>query len=234
MKRIFIVVIASMLAMSLSAQKIGGGLQLGTGYSWLSVNSKQAESVSGKGVFIFGAFVDYGVTDNFAFSFGANLLMDGGTVKYDNFTHFNWDDDDYLVAPNSEISYKLQHIELPFSIKGMTQEIGYITYFARIGGVVSFSHRVRADIDGVATKTSNLLVADDTESLNIRKSVNPFNVGWLVGGGIEYSLGGSTAIIAELIFSQKFIGIGKDKITDPGKSVSIKPNVIGLKVGVKF
>ncbi len=233
MKRIFIVVIASMLAMSLSAQ-IGGGLQLGTGYSWLSVNSKQAESVSGKGAFIFGAFVDYGITDNFAFSFGANLLMDGGTVKYDNPTHFNWDDEDYLVTSKSDISYKLQHIELPFSIKGMTQEIGYMTYFARIGGVISFSHRIRADIDGVATNTSNLVVSDDTESLNIRKSVNPFNVGWLVGGGVEYSLGGSTAMTAELVFSQKFLGIGRDKITDPGKSVSIKPNLIALKVGVKF
>ena len=66
-------------------------------------------------------------------------------------------------------------------------------------------------------------------------NINLFNVGWHVGGGIEYSLGGSTSLIAELLFSQNFISMTKDNITKQTENhMSVTNSLIGLKVGIKF
>ncbi len=235
MKRLFIVAIASLLAIQVSAQKVSGGLHLGTNLCWLSVDNKKASPDGVKLGFNFGAFVDFNLTDNFVFSTGAGLLINGGSVKYDIPTKFNWDDNDYAVSSPSKVTYKLQHIEVPFSIKGQTQEIGYITYFARIGGNISYAYKVRADIED-AVVLGAVGPADDTSDLNIKENINPFNLGWHVGAGIDYSLGGSTAITAEVLFSQNFLSIAKENITKDAinKRINVKPNMITLKVGVKF
>ncbi len=235
MKRLFIVAIASLLAIQVSAQKVSGGLHLGTNLCWLSVNNKKASPDGARLGFNFGAFVDFKLTDNFAFTTGAGLLMNGGSVKYDIPTKFSWDDNDYTVSSPARVTYKLQHIEIPFSIKGQTQEIGYVTYFARIGGNLSYAYSVRANIeDAVAISAAGL--ADDMSDLNIKENINPFNIGWHVGGGIDYSLGGTTALTAELLFSQNFLTIARENITKDtyGKRINVKPNMVTLKVGVKF
>jgi len=82
-------------------------------------------------------------------------------------------------------------------LKGKTQEIGYITYFAKLGVNPSVALKTRADIDGDVTGAPG----KDLKDLNIKDNINPLSMGWHVGGGIEYSLGGTTSLIAELIFS---------------------------------
>ncbi len=237
MKKLFIIVIASLLAIQVEAQGVSGGLHVGTNVSWLSVDHKKADSDGAKLGFNFDAFVDFKLTDNFVFTTGLGVLSNGGSVKYDIGSEFSWDDADYSVSSPAKITYKLQHLEIPLSIKGQTQEIGYVTYFAKLGTSLSFAYRVRSDIEATSVLYKGTATpADDTSDLNIKENINPFNVGWHVGAGADYSLGGTTALTAEILFSQSLLPIAKENVTKSSinKRINVKPSMITLKVGVKF
>ncbi len=234
MKKIIVAIFALTLVFQVSAQKFGGGLEGGLTYSWLNVDSKVASAEKGLLGFTYGAFLDMNITDNFTLTSGFNILKHGGTIAYQDSIILNWDNSDHGVKPGAEVSYKIQYIEIPISIKGKTQEIGYITYFGRLGINPAFAIKARADVEGTAYNQDLTKVADLSD-LNIEKNRNLINIGWHVGGGIEYSLGGSTAIIAELLFTQNFISMTKDNITlDSNSEVAVKPNMIVLKAGIKF
>jgi opacity protein-like surface antigen len=233
MKKIIVAIFALTLVLQVSAQKFSGGLEGGLNYSWLSVDSKKASAEAGKIGFTYGAFLDMNLSDNFTFTTGFNIIQYGGTIAYADSISLNWDGKDHNVLPGAKVAYKLQYIEIPISIKGKTQEIGYITYFGRIGVNPAVAIKSRADIEGNVFEGATPV--DDLSDLNIEENRNLINVGWHVGGGIEYSLGGSTAIIAELMFSQNFLSITKDNVTAPtGNDVAVKPNMIVLKAGIKF
>lgn len=218
-----------------SAQKYGGGLQAGVVYSWLKTDSKKGSAQSGRLNFTYGAFLDINLTDNFTFTTGLNMNYLGGSVSYKDSVKLNWDEKTYLVNNTPEVTYNVQYLEIPISFKGKTQEIGYITYFGRLGASPMIALKSRANIDGEVKNDGVSLTEDEKSDLNIKENINLFNIGWHVGGGIEYSLGGSTAIIAEILFSQNFLSMTKDNVTsDTSKDVNVSNGLMVLKVGIKF
>jgi opacity protein-like surface antigen len=184
------------------------------------------------------------MSDNFAFSTGINYNSVGGTVKYDTTIVLNWDDTDYKIVETKdatpEVLFKVSYLGIPISIKGKTKEIGYITYFGRLGVEPTFAIGSKADI-----VQGNIYLKDDASNaklynkdktdLNI-SNINVFNIGWQVGGGIEYSLGGSTALIVEVLYSSNFISMVKNEVTENYNKtdINVKNSMISLKAGIKF
>lgn len=232
MKRILIGIIVLALAIQVSAQKYGGGLEGGMVYSWLSTDSKKASTDGGRFSFAYGMFMDINVAENFAFSTGLNILETGGTILYNDSIKLNTNDGLYDLSAGSRVSYKLRYLELPISIKGKTKEIGYITYFAKVGASPMFVIKSRADVDGTVKDENNAIV-DDRNDLNIKDDINFFNIGFHVGGGMEYSLGGSTSVIAEIQYTNNFLDVTKDN-EDYNNKVAVTNGMVVLKVGIKF
>lgn len=221
--------------MQASAQKYGGGLQAGVIYSWLNTDSKKGSAESGRLNFTYGAFLDVNLTDNFTFTTGLNINHLGGSISYKDSIKLNWDDKTYEVKNTPEVTYNVQYLELPISFKGKTQEIGYITYFGRLGASPMIALKSRANIEGEVMDGAVVLTEDEKSDLNVKENINLFNIGWHVGGGIEYSLGGSTSIIVELMFSQNFLSMTKDNVTkDTSKDVNVTNGLMVLKAGIKF
>ncbi|MBN2668551.1 MAG: PorT family protein [Bacteroidales bacterium] len=234
MKKLILVAIAIASFTISQAQKVGGGLEAGFNYSWLGTDSKKASVEKGNIGFTFGAFLDLNMSDNFTFTTGLNMVQYGGNIKYVDAINLTWDDAKYTVAPDGIVKYKINYLEFPISLKGKTQEIGYITYFGRLGANPAIAIKTRAEVEGIVVDES-LVVQTDLTDLNIKENINFFNVGWHVGGGIEYSLGGSTAVIAEVMYSQNFLNIVKDNVTGiSGNNVGINSSMIILKAGIKF
>lgn len=233
MKKFFLAILVFVMVGQLSAQKFGGGIEGGFVYSWLGTDSKKASPESGRFSFTYGAFLDINIAENFAFSTGFNIDQVGGSIRYDENINLNWDKKDYSILPDAKVTYKIQYLELPITIKGKTKEIGYITYFGKIGINPMIAVKSRADIDGTVYDGSTL-VSDKTD-LNIKENINMFNIGWHLGGGIEYSLGGTTSIIAELQYTNNFLSFTNKNVTVPtGNSVDITVSMITLKAGIKF
>jgi len=234
MKKILITTLVLLYMTQAFSQSFGGGLQAGFNYSWLSIDSKEAEEMGGRTSFSAGAFFDNNFSDNFSFTTGININSTGGTIKYLNPIVLKWDGVDYNLGEDSEVFYKIKQLEIPFSIKGRTQKIGYFTYFAKLGMSVSFVISSKADIvTGAATDAKGNTV-DDTKDLNIKDNINTFNMGWHIGGGFEYYLGGTTAIITEIFFANNFMDLAKNNITGDGPEVGLRTSMVVFKTGIKF
>lgn len=207
---------------------VTGGIYVSPVISWLKPDVKTIEKDKSKFGFGFGLTVDLNLSKNFAFSTGLSFVNLGGSIQYsDSIPEFKAVDTTYSLKGGSIINYKTQFIELPFSIKGKTNEIGYITYFLKAGISPNFRFKAKGDV----TVNSG----DD-----IKAEVRGFNMGFIIGGGIEYSLGGSTKLLVEALFNNGLTDFTKTKTWDDRNnklrtsSDKVIINNISLRVGILF
>jgi len=104
-------------------------------------------------------------------------------------------------------------------LKFKTKEIGYLTYFAHLGLTTQMNIKATG-----TSSDANSSLADD----NISDEINFFNLGYHIGAGAEYSIGGNTALVFGLMYTNGFTDItssSDDKITTAG---------IALRLGILF
>lgn len=214
------------ISASVMAQKVTGGLFFSPVISWLKPDSKTITKDGSRFGFGFGVPVDFNFSKNFAFSTGIAYTNVGGSLKYgDSIPRFKAVDTTYSLKGGSVIKYKTSFIEIPLSFKGKTNEIGYITYFLKAGVSPQFRFKAKGDV----TVNSG----DD-----IKAEVRAFNMGYNIGGGIEYSLGGSTKLLVEAIFTNGLTNFTNVETLKKGatatKNEKTIMNSIALKLGILF
>jgi hypothetical protein len=111
-------------------------------------------------------------------------------------------------------SYKLTYIQLPVGLKFLSNEIGYTTFYAHLGFLPEFCVDAKLELD---------------RDENIYDDMNLFNLSYYFGGGIEYSLGGSTAINIGLIYKNGFVDI-----TDTKPNDKVTMSNIAFRAGLIF
>ena len=236
MKKILIICAAILLSsMVLLAQntqnkqknKVSGGLYLKGGISWMMSDSKAYfKNDKTKLTYGFGAIMDWNLTNNFSLNISAGFCNLGGTANFKNGAEPFKDIDGIVIGSPlmHKYKYSTSYIEVPIGIKGCTNEIGYFTYFLKLG------------VDPMVRVKSKVTL-ESKETYIATKEFNLFNIGWHVGGGAEWSIAGNTKLLFELVYLGTFIDFDKinsykDDLTtfNPG----IKFNDISLKVGVIF
>lgn len=207
MKKILIPIIILLVSTSLYAQdrnKVSGGLYVKGGSSWLMSDNKTYFANKGaKFTYGFGAIMNLNFTNNFAFDIAAGYSNIGGTANLRNGTiSFTEIDGTTIGGPLvKDYKFSTSYIEVPISIKGCTNEIGYFTYFLKLGidPMVRIKNRI------------TLITDDSSEKYVATKQVNLFNLGWHVGGGFEWSLVGNTRLLVEVLYLGSFIDLDKLK-----------------------
>ena len=228
MKRFIFLFIAISLSVLVNAQKFSGGLQFSPILSWTKSDSKSVEKAGNRFSVGYGLFADYNFTDNFSFSTGINVNEVGGMVKYPELLYFDNENTRDTLPAGSKLMYKIRYTEIPISIKGKTNEIGYITYFMKAGISPMFRWKARGDIYKMDNSKEVKI-----EDVNIKDEVSLFNLSFHVGAGMEYSLGGNTALIAELVYYNGLIDFTPDE-SDKMNNYSILTHQFMLRLGVKF
>lgn len=224
MKKLIILFLIGLSSISLFSQnKYSGGIEGGLAYSWFKPDNKKAENLSGRLAFTYGIFMDKRLSNTFSFSLGIFMLDAGGKLKYDHNIIINSAEKTDTLKAFGDLTHRIKYIEIPISIKGKTQEIGYITYYAKAGLNPMIPIKSRIDLNG-----DNF--TKDDQDLNNLKEINLFGIGFHLGAGLEYSLGGSTAFIVELLYSNNYLGIIRGNAND----VKVASNFIQLKTGIKF
>lgn len=230
MKKLALLIIVSFVVSNVFSQKITGGVKISPLISFMKPDvSKKIENNKIKFGFNFGLVGDLNLSDNFAISTGINVNNLGGSLKYsDSIPNFTVDlgtsDSIYNISKGAILDYKLQYVEIPISIKGKTNEIGYITYFLQAG----INPMIRWKAKGIVNGGSII----DNES--IVNEVSPLFVAYNIGGGFEYSLGGNTKVLVEVIYKNGLTDITKTKVYGVNESDKIILNSISLSVGILF
>ena len=164
----------------------------------------------------YGLQMDRYFEKNYAFILGFGVNNLGGNLFYTDSTSFISKGDTLWFEPGQTVKQKLQYLDIPLGLKLKTEELGYVTFFLQLG----FNPMI--NIGALATSDDGTY---DKE--NIRESVHVFNLGYHAGIGIEYRLGGSTALIGGVRWTSGLTDVtSNDDATITIKAISIHLGVL--------
>src|SRR5690606_16133691 len=124
--------------------------------------------------------VDYFFGDNYAVSSGLTINTTGGKLNY-----ISTENDNTLEARQR---YNLRYIEIPVGLKLRSEDIKRMNIYGRFG----LSPQLN-------------IMAKDNNSKGISDEVSLLDLGYHIGGGIEYSVGGKNALVFGLLFNNGFM-----------------------------
>ncbi|MFK7980443.1 MAG: porin family protein [Saprospiraceae bacterium] len=184
------------------------GFQLSPSFSWMSTDDNL---INGNGLNLglkLGMVGEYYFRENYALVSGINLAFNqGGTLRHEEGGDL-WpksalsDLSLHSLPDGVNLKYHIQYLEIPFGVKLRTKEFGYLRYFAEIPIFsLGFKLQARGDVKGTTL---------DNERENITEDVNLFNLTWGFGGGVQYTLSESTALVGGIIYRQGFTDVTDD------------------------
>ncbi len=188
--------------------------------SWMSSDINKVKTDGNRFGFDFGLNADVFFAKNYALATGLTINNTGGKLNYSDPVSLKASDSVYNFAEGTTIDYKLQYIKLPVSIKLKTNQIGYFTYYGRFGLTPQILIGAKADVS-----------SHDISDVNIIDEITFFNLAYNVGAGLEYAVGGSTAITFGVIYTKGFIDVTKNNNNANDKAVI---NSVTFKLGVLF
>ncbi len=217
-RTILLVVFLIIGAGAMLAQGVRFGIIASPEISWMGADIKSIDNSGTRLGFNAGMTMENYFAENYAFVTGISICGEGGKLTYtQDSLAYNVHNDQIRIPAGSKVSYKLQYVEIPVGLKFKSNEIGYVTFFAKLG----FTGQV--NIKARATDSHKNLEND-----NISEEINLFNLGYHFGGGIEYSLGANTALVAGITYTNGFLDVtsrSKDKVT---------LNKVALHLGIMF
>jgi hypothetical protein len=202
-------------------QRIGFGIHADPVISWFSTDIKQVQNDGARAGFNFGLTFNKYFAPNYSFSTGISLMRAGGRLVSSDTTVLEFSKSKYTVLPGNPVVYKIQYLVFPIGLKLQTNQIGYLTYFTDLGLDPKIVISRKADIPSLG-------LTDENASNELRM----FNLSYHVTAGIEYSMGGTTALVFGLNFDNNFVDITKDNGNHPTDKVSHK--MLSFRFGVNF
>lgn len=222
MKKILLsVLLVALLAPMAFSVDPGGfrfGLKASPVIAWMRPETSGYENDGIRLGLSYGFIGDVRLGEFYAFSTGLNINLIGGKLKYEDYR----DGDRVLISPRN---YNLQYLEIPLTIKMHTQEIGYLTYYGRFGFGAGVNLRSKAK-DSYNNITEEL---DD-----IKGDTRLLRGSLIVGLGVEYSLGGRTALVGGVTFNNGFTNVLKGTNEALNRKPSAINNYLELTFGVMF
>jgi len=203
------------------SQVIRFGIFFDPNIAWMKPDITDVENAGTRMGFKVGLSFEKYFTENYAFFSGISIQHLGGKVKYADSISFTAQNITKMLLDGSTITYKLQYVSVPLGLKLKTNEIGYLTYFGNLGLYPQVLIKATGDV----------LQSDITNS-SIKDEVNIFNLGYYIGMGAEYSLGGSTAICLGLYYTNGFLDVTTDHDNQPTDRVVM--NNVALNLGIIF
>ena len=198
-------------------QRIVFGLHADPVISWFSSDNKNVKNVGARPGFNFGLTYNRYFAPNYSFSSGISLLTAGGRLVSNDTTVI----EKSTVLPGKPVLYKIRYLSFTIGLKLQTNQIGYLTFFSDLGLNPKIAVSRKADIP-------SLNISNENASNELRM----FNLSYHITAGIEYSLGGTTAIVIGLDFDNNFLDITKDNGHQPVDKVSQK--ILSFRLGVNF
>ncbi|MGY8917767.1 MAG: outer membrane beta-barrel protein, partial [Flavobacteriales bacterium] len=208
----FIASSALLFSNQASAQDFRLGLAVTPNASWMVSTDYDHTAGGSKLNFGYEFIADVLFSENYALGFGVHIFNTGSKLTY-----LVMNPDDVSEVLDVDRTYSLQYVELPFTFKMRTKEIGYAKIFSKFGlglgmNVKSLATEGRHlswefDGDDWVSVTSNGWVIN--EGVDVNEEVKLFRAALIVGGGIERNLTGSTSLTVGLNYNAAFNNIHK-------------------------
>lgn len=179
--------------------------------SWIKSDIADVESRGNVAGYNFGVVLDRFFAENYAFSTGLTINTNGGKLRYTGeFEQEEGETQEYLQG---DVKYKLRYIEVPLGLKLRSNDFRRTNFYGRFGLTPQVNIEARDD-------------ADNTISDRIRL----FDLGYHLGAGLEYSIGGSNALMFGVVYHNGFTDI----TDEPGYDDKAVMNRLVFETGFIF
>ncbi|MCB9203339.1 MAG: outer membrane beta-barrel protein [Flavobacteriales bacterium] len=199
------------------------GFNLQPAVDFFQPNTDGVDLDKAKAKFGYGMMAEYAFTNNYALAFGLEHKMAGASLD------FGADADvRYLAQPDSlenrllTRTYRYDYVNLPITLKLMTNEIGYFTYFGQFGVDISVlaSSRAKDNLQQLIKAATDSTEAEFAPAVETdftgRYDQSMFiNVKLRIGAGFEWNFSGNTSLVASISYHNGFIDLMRDP--DAGK-----------------
>ena len=202
------------------SQGIRFGIFANPQISWLRPDIKEVTNEGSRPGINIGISMNRYFTNNYAFSTGISINRLGGKISYKDSTTLQLTNRTDTLLPGNILTYKIQYITIPLGLKFKSDEIGYFTFFAKAG------IDPMININAIGLTTDKKI---DSESIN--DEINLFNLGYHLEIGMQYSLGGQTALQFGLNYQNGILDITTDGENQPAE---ILLNSVSLHCGIIF
>jgi hypothetical protein len=186
-------------------------------FAWFSSDENHIQNEGSIFQVQYGLQMDRFFEDNYAFILGFGVNNLGGNLLYTDSTRFISKEDTLFFTPGQTVKYSLQYLDFPLGLKLKTEELGYATFFLQIG----FNPMV--NISALVSSKDEIY---DKES--VRESIQVFNLGYHAGIGIEYRLGGNTALVGGIRWTSGLIDISSED------DANVLTKALSFHLGVLF
>lgn len=198
------------------------GFNLSPSVDFFQPNTDGVDLDAAKMKFGYGMMAEYAFTNNYALAFGLEHKMAGAALD------FGADADvRYISQPDTlenrllTRTYRYDYVSIPITLKLMTNEIGYFTYFGQFGADISVlaSAKTKDELQQLvkpATDSTEAVFAAATETdFTGRYNQSMFiNVKLRIGAGFEWNFSGNTSLVASVSYHNGFIDLMKDPDMD--------------------
>jgi hypothetical protein len=199
------------------AQGLSFSVVLDPQMTWMDSDSKKVEREGSNFGIGGGLVMDLYFAENYAFTSGVQILGTGGNLRFlDTLTFKPGGVVDTLPA-GSVVEYNLQYLTIPFGLKLKSNEIGYFRFFADLGILNQINLKATGSVETI-----------NVEGEDINDEIGFFMMSYYIGGGLEYSLGGNTALVGGIYWTSGIWSVN----TNPAYRAYLSS--IALRLGIKF
>ena len=174
----------------------------------------------------FGLTSDFKLADNYYFATGIDVIFSPVKLNYVDTLRDNTNSANN--KSNVVLRYKLQYLGIPITLKLKTKEIHFMKYFGQFGVEPQFNIAKKVNADKGAYAGSDYLAPSETNYSNFDDDINFIRLALIIGGGVEYSIGGKTSLVAGLSYNGGFSDINQQK------NSKIVNSYVALTLGVLF
>jgi len=217
MKKYTFIAILILFSNCIFSQRTSFSIVMDPQIAWLRTEMDEVQSDGIVFGFNGGLVMDRYFTENYAFSTGITLWQTGGKLLFTEQTNIEFRDGTETLEPNTSMTYRLQYLTIPLSLKLTSNQIGYFLFFAQVGLNNHISVGKRATVESM-----------DLIRVGIPEEIKLYSMSYFFGGGCEYSLGGNTSLLAGIYFTSGFLDI------TTSEDYRATLNGIALRLGVRF
>lgn len=216
---VFLVAGSNLLFSQYSNRRLSFGVTAQPAICWIHADESTLTTGPVRLGFDGGFRIDYKFEKFYALSIGASFNQTGGTLVYKNALYLDLIHGLDTLQPGTKVTYRLQYVDIPLSIKFLLPEIGYATWFAEIGLNPMFN-------------TKALINATDNNIENepFQQGIGKFNLAWHAGIGTNYSLGGRVSLQFALVYKNTFLDVTREN--NIRKADNSRINQVGLRIGL--
>ena len=157
----------------------------------------------------FGLLTEFPIGSAGNYRFATGLFLNNITGKWKADLSYQDAINGPIKIKELETDAKLQYVELPLTIKLMTNEIGYMRYYGQIGFGNAFNIRAKSDMVVAVYDQSGAYVTDFVEDKNqdIQDQIAIYKASLIVGAGMEYNFSGNTSLLVGITYNNGFTNI---------------------------